>query len=237
MKRRIVQALENAEPSVAANVEAPKTTKSPENEIVLFAKIGDPEGFHHADEKEHHVQLEGAFTTGPRARVRETIKDDKTNYVFTIKVKQPPKEGGELVSACVEDNTVVDKNFFETYKQVAERQIDKTRYTFHSDLVQLTLKTANDVSTTVEIPQIKYEVDVFDNDPEWCKIDIEVNVILDFLAKDYPDIKEIKLNLKVSHLPFKPTDVIIAASQSDEERVQVDALWKKWTQILNKPKE
>lgn len=209
-----------------------ESVKAIETEVVIYATIGNPEGLNEAASKEEHVQLEAKFTKeGGRSRVRKVIKDDDTDYIYTIKFKQ--KEESDQASASVEHNVEVDADFFEAFKAVSERALKKTRYTFNSESVTLKLQNGEE-EQDIEIPNVQYEVDVYTKADgsisDWCKIDIEVDNIINYIAKHHKDLEGWKLKVKVSHLPFNPSECILGSEANTEDNEKkVDDIWATWT--------
>lgn len=228
-KRKLVEVLESVEPV--------GTVKSMETEVVLYAVIGNPQGLTEADSEEEQVQLEGAFATGVRCRVRHTRRTDGEDYTFTFKLKQEAKDGGSNVQASEENNAPVDKNFFDGFRQVAERKLTKVRYIFNSKKVRLKIPNGAGEITEIEIPNIQYEVDVYQSKyPEastLCKIDVEVDNILNFLSKEHPEIKEFNLRLALSQLPFKPENIVLANTQDDEGQSFIKHFWDVCAETLD----
>lgn len=203
-----------------------ETTQKPETEVVVYARIGNMEGLNEAVRKERQDQLEGQFKTGVNSRVRHNIEKDE--YIFTFKVKTKDHEGLE---ANREYNAVVDKDFYEGFKSAASRYLKKTRYYFSSEKVSLTMKRGNE-TIIVEIPNIEYEVDVYEKTDgeisEYCKIDVEADNIINFLNMHYPDIQGFKLFIKVSHLPFEPKECIHEFESDESLKKQVDLIWSQF---------
>lgn len=201
----------------------PESVKSIETEIVVYAKVGDFDGLEKTSTKQHHEQLETKFSNGQRCRMRRV--NDK-ECLFTIKIPVSDEEG---IEAHEEVTTQVDQDFYEGFRQIAEHRLLKTRYTFFSETIRLTYGEGED-KQVIEIPDVKYEVDVYFNQQgevcEWCKIDIEVDVILNYLNEHHPDLEQIKLNVKLSHLPFEPQEAILSTSMTEEQKDFVDQLWK-----------
>lgn len=207
--------------------ESNEARQNKETEVAIYAKIGNPNGFVDANSKEQHEQIEGKFAKGPNCRVRKTTKDDNDSYVFTFKVKGESVE--ETVTANKEFNVEVDNDFFEAFKtSVAEKFVLKTRYIFNSENVELTF-VQNDEKKNITIPNIIYEVDVYKKPDgslsEWCKIDVEVDTILNFLDKEYPELKDVKLNIKISQLPFRPEEAIIGSTEDEDKKAFLSNLW------------
>lgn len=205
-----------------------------ETELVIYSCISNPDGLSEASSKETHIQVEAKLGENGRCRVRETIKDGISTYTYTFKVPTGEHAG---VSANEEFTTPVSKSFFEGFKRVADTIQEKTRYVFLSE--KISLNVANGENTTaIEIPVIKYEVDVFTKVDrtitEWCKIDVEVDSILEFINQNYPEIKDVKLLIKVSHLPFLPKKSFIGDHCTDAEKEFVNKLWDtEFKQVLN----
>lgn len=199
-----------------------ESVKTLETEVIVYAKISNFDGLQKASLIEVHEQMETSFKNGIRCRVR---KVDDEGYTFTFKIPTSDEEG---VEANEEVTTIIDKDFYEGFRGVAEHRLLKTRYEFSSDKIQL-LYGEGDDRQVIEIPDIKYEVDVYTNTQgevcEWCKIDIEVDAILDYLSQHHSDLEQIKLNIKLSHLPFEPIESILSTSMTDDQKAFVDSLW------------
>lgn len=213
-----------------------ETTKVEENEIVIYAKVGKSEGLQEANSVEQHTELCSRFITGNRTRVRKienkSSEEPEVSFIYTFKVSNND-DAEDDVHSNSEYNAVVDSDFFEGFRNVAEKLISKVRYNFDSKTVKLAIGSGED-KEIIEIPDVKYEVDIYQDsegkDFEWCKIDIEVDTILDYLAANKPEIKDVNLNISISHLEFEPTDAIIDIDASDEDRAVIDDLWEKWSQ-------
>lgn len=201
-----------------------QTVKQKETELVIYSKITNHDGFSKANAKENHIQLSSKFKNDVGCRIRKTTKNDKVDYLFTFKLKD--KESN--IQTSEEFNTPVDETFFEGFKKVCDVYTDKTRYIFISDKNELTF-TEGEEKRVITIPNVLYEVDVFNKEDgtvsDWCKIDIEVDTILNFLEKNHPELKNIKLNIKVSHLAFSPTDSIIDSDKTADQATFISSLW------------
>lgn len=216
-----------------------KTEKKLETEVVVYSKISEPARLEECNSKEDHVQLETNFSNGTRCRVRKTTKDGKTEYVFTFKVPAKQTNGTDFV-ANMEHSAVVDEAFFEGFKSIAQRMLVKTRYNFTSENVSLKLKSAENDGTIV-IPNIEYEVDVYTKVDgtvsEWCKIDVEIDNVINYIEANHKQVEQMNLNIKVSHLPFGPKESILSFNTSDENRIKIDEIWKEFTQDISQQKE
>jgi hypothetical protein len=211
-----------------------KAKKELETEIVIYSKVGEPARLDECKSKEDHVQLETTFENGTRCRVRKVIKDNKSEFFFTFKV--PTKtENGSGIDANTEFTVEVDESFFNGFMSVASRKLVKTRYNFTSENVTLQVKAAGEDKSIV-IPNIEYEVDIYTKADgtvsQWCKIDVEVDNIIEYIHNNHPEIGDIRLNVKVSHLPFAPTSSILAFNPTDEQRISIDKIWEEFTQVI-----
>lgn len=211
-----------------------KTAKA-ETEIWVFARIGDPARLAEGQDREDHDQLEARFETGIPARVRKVTKGANVKYLFTMKT--PIKvDGVSNIDANNEDTVEVNESFFHAYRLAANRRLVKTRYTFNSTNVTLTYKDGSE-DRSIVIPNVKYEVDVYIKEngkiADWCKIDVEVDTILEYINNNHKELKDLKLNIKVSHLPFAPNSAILGTDATDEQRLRIDEIWKELTQPLN----
>ena len=195
-----------------------------ETEIVIYSEIGEMSGLDLADSKEIHFQLESNFDNGNRCRVRKTIKDSKVDYVLTIKVLDKNSE----ISRCEELEKEVDEEFFKTFFKISDRIVQKYRYIFNREI------KINRDGKEIIIPNINYEVDVFFKKgygvescviSNWCKIDIEIDRINEYLEKSYPDLKDLKLTVSISDLPFKPKKSILSSNCTDIKKQKIKELW------------
>jgi hypothetical protein len=198
-----------------------------ETEIAIYAHIGDMNGLSHAVSTIHQEQLETEFFNGVRCRVRKEVIGTGTTYTLTYKVKQ---ENTGVVSSNKEYNASVDSDFFEGFRHVAKKRIKKTRYIFNSRLVQFELVPTIGETVVLTLPQVIYEVDVYqkvDNtSSEWCKIDIELDGILAAIPKDLNmTSKEIKAVIKISHLPFKPIHGMLNSSENSKTKTIISKIW------------
>lgn len=212
-----------------------KSVENKETEIVIYSKIGDVSGLNQASSFEEHVQLETnelKSTTGNsfRFRVRKVTKDNDTKYYLTFKTKDGIDEI-ESVQANKEYTTEIDENYFLGFKSIANKELVKTRFIFSSTNVLLSVKEQG-VNKELSIPNIQYEVDVYTKQDgsksEWCKIDVEVDNILDHISNEINDMdtKQLKINIKLSYLPFKPHSSIIGSSASEEQQKVINEIWE-----------
>lgn len=204
-----------------------------ETEVVVYSKIGEMEGLKLADDLEHHVQLETTFNNGTRCRVRKVTKESGSKFYFTYKVKL--HEVNDAIGTVNEFTTEIDEAFFENFRNVAERELVKTRYIFNTTKVSLFTTD----SKTLEHPNVKYEVDVYSKEDgticEWCKIDLEIDAILETLEEKHPGSEGVKFTVKVKHLPFKPYESILTLTATEEQKLKMEDIWKDFTRVVKRP--
>lgn len=197
-----------------------------ETEIAFYAKIGNFDGLDQAERKEHQIQMGSLFQKeGCKSRVRSVLvlgeENDKPNYYFTIKSKRE----NENADVSLEHTTEVNEEFFVGFKDVADNYMDKIRYIFRSSGVQL--QTEDQEPT--ELPEVLYEVDVYKKPDgefsQWCKIDVELNDIINHLKEHHSNLNELNLTIRLKHLPFEPQDIIIGSGNDEETKSFVKKLW------------
>lgn len=196
-----------------------------EIEIIFYAKVSNPEGLKEASNIEDHHQLEARLMDETKIRVRKTTavsSSNATSFIFTAKKKKESTQ----VNDYDEFNSVVDQRFFDTFFQVMEKEIKKRRYYFKHKSITITL---GDVPDPIILDDVGYEVDVFTREGrtyDYVKIEVEINPILDYVNKHYPDLKSVNMNVKIDNLPFKPISVIFPPKATDEQKAFIDELWK-----------
>lgn len=210
------------------------TTKKPETELVVYARIGNLEGLKSALRKEHHEQVDSKFVTGERVRMRKTIDDKGTRYELTM--KKALDESNGVVLRHDEYTQEVDSGFYEAFKNIAGTSISyKDRYVFTPKQTTIVGGGLDDVSNkdgiVIDVPLIQYEVDVF-TDAEgqikgWCKVDVELDGINSYLEQHYPDIKDTRFTVKISSLPFEPLNILTGTDEEKQQTIQ-----KLWTEVF-----
>lgn len=220
-------AQEPAAPTPAAEPAAQKSKS--EDEIVIYAEVTDFAGLSQAEAMEHHEQWEirpaGASAQRGRFRVRKTVRGGSESFALTIKLKQ---ESETLTSNLETPDAPLNQAQFDAFKQIAEKGFIKDRYFFPANVV-ITTEDAQ----VVEIPDLKWEVDMFHNGRAdagdssnlnkyhpWCKIDLEV-------APIYAKIEELGITskLKITVAPSKlPLGVKIVINGKDENPAKRDLI-------------
>lgn len=200
-----------------------------ETELTFYAKIGNFQGLEQAVSSE--VQAQFSYTLPAkegmpesRVRVRSTAKDGVIQYEETI--KSPIENKETKTFGCDEHTTIINEEYFEAWKKTYPCSgVDKIRYVFLSKEVELDVGDGK----IVKLPEIKYEVDVFLNRQgqrsAWCKIDIEIDKLLDTLKEQHAEVKQFDTVVKLSSLPFNPQHAFSGKSEKEEERQAVDHFW------------
>lgn len=196
-----------------------------EQEIVIYAKIGNPEGLKSASHLESQVQGQLKSPTKGSIRVRKTTDGDAVSYVETIKL---PAASSGIAASNKEVSKTIEQEFYSAFMQLTDVHMDKDRFTFVSESVTVSIKTkTGDVSIT--LPSLKYEVDVFKNDEggyhEWCKIDVEVQNALAYLKEHHPELGGTHFIMKISHLPFEPKEAFIWDKTDENQKQLLDKLF------------
>lgn len=204
-----------------------------ETEFVVYAEITKPEGLRMAHAVYEQEQLEGNIGhPGQRCRVRKETRDGVIAYTFTYKL--PIDNDG--MQQFIEHTTTIDEAFWNDFRHVAKKRLRKKRYEFLTQKV--TFEAVIDgQKVMVELPELKYEVDVyFDKDGraiKWCKIDLELDSMYRHIKEHYgQDDRDIRLSIKYSHLPFAPEGMI---SNKTKDPEQLKFLSNLWEQHFNLP--
>ena len=198
-----------------------------ENEVTIYAKVGDVHGLALCDRREDHIQLEANYQCGTPSRVRRIEDQTGVRFEHTYKLPAARKAG---VAGRTEYNVPVEEEFFNGFKHIARRKLVKTRHTFDSKRVTLTV-VKDGIPKVVILPNLVYEVDVYQMQNgqvcEWCKIDVEIDPVLKFLEVHEPGLKNISLKIKVSHLPFKPLTPFLSTDPTQKELL--GRIWKSYS--------
>lgn len=209
----------------------------PESELYFYARVGNRDGLSQAIATELHDQWEYKFPNDEKGkpkgkqRIRATTIDGQVRYEETIKT---PVDLGKHMAANLEATTVIDEAYFNAWKQaLGTTGCVKQRYTFLSRDVVLTTTEGQ----AVKLPEVKYEVDVLidpqGNSSKWCKIDVEIDPILDYLAEHHADITSFDAMVKLSHLPFEPQDAFVGNTEDPKEQEAIKAFWSKFAHTVN----
>lgn len=207
-----------------------------EREITIYARVGEPDRLSEAVFTEQHEQWEKKLPpseTGAKTkmRIRQTVSQDgKTDYTETFKVEI---EGAGALNSVIEETTDIDESYFAAWrKHMAEKGSYKKRYVFKAE------KSSVKVGETIEhIPGVKYEVDILmtrdGKKSRWCKIDVEIDGILEVLDRKGISFEDVDTVVRVSHLPFKPEHCFLAGDGVPEHEEAVSRFWEAFN--LQKP--
>lgn len=168
-----------------------------EIEYTFFARVTNFEWQGQAASQEKQEQWESyrEGEGGRFAQCRVRAIDDKT-YHACVKAKRP----GELGKKEVEQ--VCTKDYFDIYKEFADKGLNKVRYIF-----------------PIEGTDLKWEVDCYTTQAgeqhTWIKLDLEVTAKLD----------------EIPEFPFEVVEVILnqPAERTDLEKERISKLFEEWT--------
>lgn len=201
-----------------------------ETEATVYAEIGDMHGLDLCDSREEHLQIDNRLETKQTIRVRRTKFAGDISHDLTLK-----RNIGAVgnINRRKEYPTPITADFFKGFALCAQKAQVKTRYIYKSKNVSLTFMKG-DLKKVVILPEVKYEVDVFEKEDgsisKYCKIDLEVDSINKFLAVAEPEIRKYNLCLRVSHLPFKPKNCVISTDQTKKQ--YFDEVWKEFNRSI-----
>ena len=211
----ILDALRSMDDVVTGKVamEAMGVKEQSEQEIVIYAEIGDMEGLAQAATIEQHEQAEIKTDHG-RIRVRKTTQNGRLP-TFDITSKKPVKNGA--MQTNIERTRKTNEETFNMFIDICPSFMVKTRYTFKAE--RLRIKREN-LAAVIETKDLAFEVDVFTKADgsisKWCKIDIETQKIAEILKANNIGVQEVKLVASISGLPFKPTNIAIDSEISED---------------------
>lgn len=202
-----------------------------EDEIVIYAKIGNMAGLEQAKSKESHeqwmVRPEGEASKRGSFRVRKTTKEGHTSYDLTLKLRQA---SADLTSSQEITNTI-DESAFKGFRTISGQGMIKERYSFPATNI---IATNSDGSgTRLDYSELfavlKWEVDVFPDGNggyhPWCKIDFEINALMDALEERGTDPSKVKFSANPKLLPIQPSEIIIQSSATHEQKELITKLY------------
>jgi hypothetical protein len=211
----IAQALELQEGVVCARValESQGIKDQEEQEITIYAKIGNMEGLSQAALIEPQEQAEIKTPTG-RIRVRK-ISLNGRQPTYELTTKRPIAIGA--IRKDRERTKKINEDIYSMFMDVAPSFMSKTRYVFKTE--QLRIKRG-DMEAVIQTSDLAFEVDVFTKADgsisPWCKIDIETQKIAEILEKNNIGVENIKLIASISRLPFAPDHIVIDNKAVDD---------------------
>jgi hypothetical protein len=206
-------------------LEEVKAQEQKEEEIVIYAKIGNMEGLTQASHIEQHEQAEIKTETG-RIRIRKTTINGRLPvYELTSKIPVP---SGAIV-ANSEKTKNINEQIYDMFMEVCPTFMSKTRYVFKAERLRVKRKG---LEATIETKDLAFEVDVFTKGDgsisPWCKIDIETDQIAQILRDNGIQVQDLKIIASISGLPFEPDNIAIdSRDEEDPERQEfIKALYE-----------
>lgn len=217
--------LDNAFITLSQESQATNVQSGREDEIVVYAKIGDFEGLKQAQSKESHEQWQVSAPFG-KIRVRKTTKEGlESTYSMAIKTRdsQTGVNGGS------ETEMDIDQTTFDSFKTISQKGMIKDRYVFPTSKITL---RSDSGKKNVQVPDLKFEVDVYPDGKggyhEWCKIDLEINSLMQAVKEIDASVDTAKLKVSVTDLPFKPADAIESGTDNQEQKDLISQLYDKY---------
>lgn len=205
--------------TVVTGLESVGIVDKSEEEITIYAKIGNVEGLSQASLMEQHEQAEIKSDIG-RIRIRKTTRNGRVP-IYDLTTKKPIKVGATAKNR--ERTKSITEDIYNVFMDVCPTFMAKTRYTFKSE--QLRVKRG-DLDAVIKTKEFNFEVDVFTKADgtisNWCKIDIEVDKIAEIMKENNITVEEIKLIAVISKLPFAPDNIVIDdGSKSDPDKQEL----------------
>lgn len=199
--------------SIKSALESVGIVDKNEEEITIYAKIGNFEGLAQASSMEQHEQAEIKSDIG-RIRIRKTTRNGRVP-IYELTTKKPIKIGATAKNR--ERSKSITEDVYNVFMDVCPTFMAKTRYTFKSE--QLRIKRG-DMEAVIKTSEFNFEVDVFTKADgtisKWCKIDIEVDKIAEIMKENNIAVEQIKLIAVISKLPFAPDNIVIDDGTKDD---------------------
>lgn len=218
------------------SMESSVVEKQKETELVVYAKL---DNFDYFDDPEHRnyrhiVQPQASLGSNQNCRCRKELTyvsgqptSDAPDYSFTVKANG---RKSKTLSVKTEYNFTVDRNFFDYFLETAESRQIKKRYTFQIENFQVSATIDGVPNTVVNVPYIKYEIDIFEKEngyrSPWVKIDIELDEAFSYLERKYESIEDINLIVSFKDLPFHLSDGFIEKYATPDQKAKLEELWK-----------
>jgi len=193
-----------------------------EKEITILCKIGNFEGLQQSFDSEHHLQAQICKNDKGMVRIRKTTFVGKRTNIPAIELttKTQISDGG--IRSVQEKTEPIDESIFAQLLEVAEKYMDKTRYLFKMETLEVSFE---DKIYDLSDIGLVYEVDVFKKKDgsvsQWCKIDVEVQCIEEKLKELNLDVEKISFKVVISKLPFEPTDFILVDEEENTDKQEL----------------
>lgn len=205
-------------------------SQSSEIELCYYALVSKPDGLRQATDIEDHEQWEYKAKNSQgeyqgKVRVRATKRQDGVVYEECLKV---PTQSDQSLQNTEYTIPITEEYFRAWIALFGEKGTLKTRYTFLSQNVTLQMG-----DTSVALPVVKFEVDILKDhegrSSKWCKIDIEIDHLLEILEQKGLKPGQVELSVALSKLPFEPQTPISAVTTDPEQRKAIDAFWERFS--------
>lgn len=185
-----------------------------EEEVTIYAKIGNMDGLSQASGIEQHEQAEIKTDIG-RIRIRKTTRNGRVP-VYELTSKKPVAVGP--TASNIEQTKTINEGVYNMFMDVCPTFMAKTRYTFKAE--KLIIKRG-DLDAVIKTNELTFDVDVFTKADgsvsEWCKIDLEIDKIEKIMKDNNISVKEIKIIAVISKLPFEPNTIVIDNKEKGNE--------------------
>lgn len=193
-----------------------------EKEITILCKVGNFEGLQQAFSVEHHLQAQICKNDKGMVRIRKTTPNanDSGTVVTELTTKTQISDGG--VRSVKEKTAPINDVIFGQLMEVADKYMDKTRYLFKMETLQI---THGEKTYDLKDLNLAYEVDIFKKKDgsvsQWCKIDVEVQGIEEKLNELNIPVEQISFKIVIGKLPFAPTDFVLVDKEENEDKQEL----------------
>lgn len=193
-----------------------------EKEITILCKVGNFEGLKQAFDTEHHLQAQICRNDKGMLRIRKTtpVGKDAETPVIEMTTKTQISDGG--IRSVSEKTTPITEVAFDQLMEVADKYMDKTRYLFKMETLQV---THGEKTYDLSDLGLVYEIDVFKKADgsvsQWCKIDVEVQGIEEKLKELSVPAEEMNFKVAISKLPFEPTDFVLVDDEENADKQEL----------------
>lgn len=189
-----------------------------EEEMTVYGTISEHHGLEDCVSKCKHTDYSIRVDDLNKIRLRIITTDDDTINELTFKQKKKDD------NVSTEYTIYVDDNLVDYFKSLGEIPNIYTRYVFSSSEVTFNYVDEEGNKNNIKLPSVKYEVDIFDNAKDLCKIEVELQELKEILKSKTNGYQgDLKIFIKVNHLPFKPIDVF----GLDKSDTRIKEFWNK----------
>lgn len=187
-------------------------TKSKNKNLIVIAKVGDYRGFERASDvikiQEFIFEKEGKIVSA-----RKVVSEDEVLYSMRI----------HRTDAHVEEETPITPGFFNNFVHIADTCTVRNQYVFEGSVA-----TVNIDNQMVELPPVSFRVDVFTRpdgrESDYVQIEVDNTAIEDAVNRIAKTVEDLDIEVKVTHLPFKPQDAFIVDEVENLSEEQLETL-------------